>query len=317
MSLPSILRLKPEYRAYTWGGERLRPGHRPTAEAWVVYEKDHIASGPVAGRELGELASQYPFELLGQGVVARTGNRFPLLIKLLDCEQWLSLQVHPNDDQARQIEGPDQWGKTEAWHILEAAPGARLISGIQTGTPVEKMQAAIRNGTILDWVTYADVKTGDTIFMPAGTVHALGPGLLVYEVQETSDWTYRVYDWGRPATPSRPLHLEKSLAVANHEAVSVPLPLPRLKDGGRQVLTRCDYFTLEIIACQSRTVNLDTAGQTFHALTVIQGRALLRAGEAEARLDRFETVLIPAATGKYRLAPLENCRVLLASVEAA
>ncbi len=112
MSLNSFLKLTPEYRDYVWGGDRLRPGHNPTAEAWVIWEKDRIETGPLAGKTLGEAAQEFGSALLGEKVVARTGLRFPLLIKLLDCAQWLSLQVHPNDEQALQLEGPGQFGKT-------------------------------------------------------------------------------------------------------------------------------------------------------------------------------------------------------------
>ena len=118
MTLNSFLRLEPEYRDYVWGGGRLRPGIDPTAEAWVVWEEDRVRSGDLAGRTLGEISAQFGASLLGQRTVARTGKRFPILIKLLDCAQWLSLQVHPNDKQAIELEGPGQFGKTEAWHIL-------------------------------------------------------------------------------------------------------------------------------------------------------------------------------------------------------
>ena len=117
-----------------WGGDRLRPGHNPTAEAWVIWENDRIETGPLAGKTLGEAAQEFGSALLGQKAVARTGMRFPLLIKLLDCAQWLSLQVHPNDEQALRLEGPGQFGKTEAWHVLEAQAGATLIAGVKPGT---------------------------------------------------------------------------------------------------------------------------------------------------------------------------------------
>ena len=119
-----LLQLVPEYRDYVWGGQRLRPGTL-TAEAWVVYENDRIANGPLAGKTLGEAAQELGADLLGENPVKRTGTRFPVLIKLLDCNEWLSVQVHPNDEQAAQMEGPDQFGKTEAWYILEAQADAK------------------------------------------------------------------------------------------------------------------------------------------------------------------------------------------------
>ena len=202
MVMNNLLQLIPEYRDYLWGGQRLRPGTL-TAEAWIVYEGDRIANGSLHGQTLAEAAQQLGADLLGQKTVSRTGTRFPLLIKILDCNDWLSVQVHPNDEQARQMEGPDQFGKTEAWHILEAVDGAQLIAGVKEGTTAEALAAAIRNGTIIDRVQYHAAHTGDTIFMPAGTLHALGPGFLVYEVQQTSNITYRIFDWNRPASAGR------------------------------------------------------------------------------------------------------------------
>jgi mannose-6-phosphate isomerase len=237
------------------------------------------------------------------------------LIKLLDCAQWLSLQVHPDDEQAVALEGAGQFGKTEAWHVLEAVNGARLIAGLQPGVSQELLEEAIRGGTILDHSRYLDVKAGDTVFMPAGTIHALGPGLLIYEVQEASDWTYRVWDWGRPQTGTRLLHIEKSLAVARPDSAAGAFPSPALQDGGCALLTRCQYFTLELLAAESQAIHLDTRSETFHALTVIEGRAFVENDRESIPLAKFQTVLIPASLGEYRLRPDGPYRLLKASVE--
>jgi mannose-6-phosphate isomerase len=314
MTLNSFLKLTPSYRDYVWGGERLRPGHYPTAEAWVVWEEDVIESGPLAGQKLAEVAAQFGEALLGAKAMSRTGTRFPLLIKLLDCAQWLSLQVHPNDEQAIELEGPGQFGKTEAWHILDSAPDGKLIGGLKPGTSPKVVAESIRNGTVIDHVQYVNVKQGDTIFMPAGTLHALGPGLLVYEVQETSDWTYRVYDWGRPATEKRPLHIEKSVRVTRADFRTPVISMPPIGDGTRHVLIRCDYFTLELLSAQSSTIDLNTRDKSFHAITVIEGKATLQAGNERVELEKFQTAVIPAWVGGYQFRPLTNCRALKSSV---
>jgi mannose-6-phosphate isomerase len=314
MSLQPVL-LTPEYREHIWGGARLRPG-RTTAEAWVVYEKDRIASGPFAGRTLADLAAEQGLELLGSRVMSRTGARFPLLVKLLDCAQWLSIQVHPNDEQAARLEGPGLFGKTEAWHVLDAAPEARLIAGVRPGASAEALAQAIRSGAILDWAPYVPAQTGDTILIRPGTIHALGPGLMIYEVQQTSDITYRVFDWNRPQTAGRVLHIEKSLAVADPAATVEPKHLPVTQDGERRVLTECRYFSLEMIAAESRQVELDTRGETFHALTVIEGQARIECGSGPVTLNRFESAVIPAALGCYRIQSPGTLRVLKAEVPA-
>lgn len=308
--LNSFLKLVPSYRDYVWGGDRLRPGHNPTAEAWVVWEDDQIESGLLAGRTLGEAAIEFGEDLLGTKALAHTGTRFPLLIKLLDCAQWLSLQVHPNDEQAVELEGPDQFGKTEAWHILEAKPHATLIAGLKPNTSAETLAKSIRDGSVIDHVQYADVKAGDTVFMPAGTLHALGPGLLVYEVQQTSNWTYRVYDWGRPATEARPLHIDKSIQVTRPDFDTSVIPLPECGDGSQDRLIQSQYFTLEMLCASTSSIGLDTKGESFHAITVIEGKARLRAGEESLELDKFQTALVPASTEPYQFEPLTDCRAL-------
>jgi mannose-6-phosphate isomerase len=309
-----LLRLIPEYHYRVWGGRRLKPdADQPVGEAWIVYENNRIADGRYAGQTLAALAAELGAALLGEAVVARTGTRFPLLIKLLDCNDWLSIQVHPNDAQAVALEGPGHFGKTEAWHVLEASPGARLIAGVRPGTKPDDLARAIREGSVLELVQHRSVRAGDTVFTPAGTLHALGPGLLIYEVQQTSDITYRVWDWNRPASAGRALHIEQALAVTDPEANGQVHPLRPMLDADAQRLVACPYFTLDLLASNADTLALDTDGQSFHALTVIQGRAIVESNDHAAPLGRFETVVVPAACRAYQIRPLEPIRVLKAS----
>jgi len=311
----TALLLAPQYRDYVWGGERLRPGHYPTAEAWVVYEHDLVTSGSLAGKTLGEAAAQQGEELLGRIPIHRTGLRFPLLIKLLDCAKWLSLQVHPNDELARRLEGEGFFGKTEAWHFFEADPGAEILCGLRPGTQAEQLAEAIRQGSLLDYMQRLAVQPGDSIFIRPGMIHALGPGLLLYEVQQTSDLTYRVWDWNRPSTPQRPLHIEKSLAVADPNATGQLIPALPLPDGGQRILVSCPYFTLAIIGMEKQPVTLDTKGDSFHALTVIRGQILLEGQGWSLPLGRYETALVPAGCGAYQLLPIQPSQVLRSFVE--
>ena len=302
-NIPSLLTFTPAIRNYVWGGRALLPlagldaekNDDPIAEVWALYEDNPVNAGVFAGRTLAELVTEYPDEILGAHGKEQANKHFPLLIKLLDCERWLSLQVHPNDEQARQMEGAQFVGKTEAWHILRAQPDAQLIAGIKPNIPAETVHAAIGNESILDLVEYHHVQTNDTVFMPAGTVHALGPGLLVYEVQQTSDLTYRVFDWNRPQTNGRVLHVEKSIAVTDPQSqgkITHPQSL------GNAILAQCPYFQLEtLVTPQER----DTRGESFHALTVIVGEARIVTHDGEAVLRKFDTVLIPAVGGKYHL----------------
>ncbi|CAM4228817.1 type I phosphomannose isomerase catalytic subunit [Deinococcus marmoris] len=299
-TLSSPLPLESKLVERVWGGTRLIPEggdtSKPIGEAWVIGEDNHVSGGPYAGQTLAALSKQFPQELLGSRA---SGIRFPLLIKLLDCADWLSVQVHPDDAQARMLEGEGHLGKTEAWQVLDADAGAQIIAGIKPDTAQDKLSEAILAGKVMDHVAYTPVQTGDTFMIPAGTVHALGPGVFLYEVQQTSDLTYRIHDWDRPAAAGRTLHLEKSAEVSRPWPAPAS-PLPPARDAVQE-LTRCDYFVLERLSSAGSTLADDTAGQTFHVLTVTVGEATVEAGGETTRLGQFESLLLPAAVGGYQL----------------
>ena len=311
--LPAFI-LEPQYRDYVWGGNRLRQG-KITAEVWAVHEENQISSGPLAGQTLALAAERLGPDLLGTLPVERTGRRFPLLIKLLDCAQWLSLQVHPNDQQAVQLEGPGHFGKTEAWHFLESAPEAEIFCGFRPGIARDAIRQSIRDGSILDYAQRIHVNTGDTFFIKPGTLHALGPGLLVYEVQQTSNITYRVYDWGRPASAGRQLHIDQSLAVLDLDAAGQPVPQPNFTDGAIQELVKCNFFNLEILDSDQNNLVLTPAGKSFHAITVIEGSVKLAGKDWELDLDRFSTAIVPACVSEYEVRALARSRLLKSTVD--
>lgn len=308
------IRLRPIYQQRVWGGNRLQPGaDLPIGEAWVVYEGNQVEGGAWAGRTLADVADELGEELLGAAAVAQTGSRFPLLIKLLDSNEWLSVQVHPNDEQAARLEGPGFLGKTEAWHILEAEPGARVVSGLRDGQATEDLDRLATAGRFENVLEYVPVEAGDTLFTPAGCVHAMGPGLFIYEVQQTSDITYRLYDWNRPQTAGRALHLDKGFQVAG-PAAGTHSRRKTLHQTNREILVECAYFTLEMVFASDQPVQLDTEGRSFHALTVIQGQVEIRSAGISERVATLESVVIPAAVGAYELHPLEPFRLLLSTV---
>ncbi len=312
-ALRQPLLVEPEYRDYVWGGQRLRPGQL-TAEAWIVYEHDRVASGPLQGRTLGDIAAEYGSALLGTRAFKRTGTRFPILIKLLDCAAWLSLQVHPNDEQARRMAGPDQFGKTEAWHILDAKPNAEILCGLTDGTTTETLAQAMRDGTLLDHMRRLNVNTGDTVFVRAGTIHALGPGVMLYEIQQTSNLTYRVYDWDRPASDGRPLHIEQSLTVTDLSATAPIVPPPAFVDGQATSLINCEYFALDLLTAEVHSIDLATHGESFHALTVIEGQSTIESDDWQIAVGWHQTALIPAACEAYRIRPQGRTQLLKAAI---
>ena len=293
--------LEPQYRERVWGGQRLKAADPPVGEAWVAFEESRVREGAHAGRTVAELSAEYGEVLLGREVFEAYGTRFPLLVKLLDCADWLSVQVHPNDEQAERLVGPGEFGKTEAWHFIEAEPGATIYAGIRQGTSEEKLEAAIRNGRVLEVAERLEVKAGETVYIPAGTLHALGPGLLLYEVQQSSDTTYRVYDWDRPASTGRKLHVEESVAVTDPRKGAAVRPAPKLSGTAAAAALVCPYFELEVISLGEDALGGDTRGETFHLLTVTEGSAELSCDEETVRLGRFETALVAGGAGAYQL----------------
>ncbi|GGK99431.1 type I phosphomannose isomerase catalytic subunit [Deinococcus radiotolerans] len=286
--LPALLPLSARYQPRVWGGARLAPAVNgtPIGEAWIADGLSAVSSGPLTRHTVNDLMRTYPRALLGEHLDPDAG--FPLLIKLLDCRDWLSVQVHPNDAQAQVMVGPGERGKTEAWHFLNVDPGAQLLAGVTPGTTPETLAHAIRSGRILDVSERHGPTVGDTLFIPAGTLHALGPGLLLYEVQQASDTTYRVYDWDRPASAGRALHLEESVAVTRADLRGDWSPARETHGVGD--LVRCEQFTLR----GARGGDTTTLGDSFGLVTVVEGQLTLEAQGETLLVQPFETVLIPA-----------------------
>lgn len=304
--------MQPALHTKVWGGRKLDtllgiklPTDEPYGEAWEVHDTAQIVNGALAGRTLGELLPLYGRDILGPS--NDPGLGVPLLLKFLDAAEWLSVQVHPNDAQARELENEPR-GKAEAWYILAADPGAKLVIGVQPGTTREQMAQAIRENRLETLLVYAEVEAGDVLFNTPGTIHALGPGIVIYEIQQSSDTTYRLYDWGRMGLDGkpRPLHIEKSLAVARTET------LPRIKKTGGSTapvvdIVRSEFFVTVLHQLKGESVTLDTQGLTFHLLTCIDGSATVICGEENTPdcvivpFKNGETVFIPACLAAYQL----------------
>jgi len=308
-------KLKPEYREYVWGGNRIRPDVGRTAEAWLVYERNTIMDGPLKGMPLSGAAAQEGEAFLGGTVVEKTGKRFPLLIKLLDCADWLSLQVHPNNAQAEFWEGPGNFGKMETWYIVEADTGAQLISGFRPGTTKDAIARAVGTSGLLKNIERKHIKTGDAILISPGTIHAAGPGLLVYEVQQTSDLTYRVYDWDRPMIGNRKLHIDQAImTLDSHEKGHVKQGTPDQNETAMRRLISCRYFNLDLISGFSDSLSLDTGGKSFSAFTVVEGKVTVRGKDWKFHLNRYDSLLVPASCGLFSLDISDRCQVLNAYI---
>jgi mannose-6-phosphate isomerase len=316
------LRFAPIFKSALWGGSRLRslfgdsPSDDPTGEAWVLSDQGDnlstVVAGARAGSSLRELLERFPERILGRGSLVN--GRFPLLLKFIHARQPLSVQVHPNNARAQELEGPRAVGKTEAWVVLEADPTARLYSGLLPGITPERLRRAIASGDFEELLYVHAPQAGDCLFLPAGAVHAIGGGLVLFEVQQTSDITYRLYDWGRtdPKTGrGRDLHIEKGLACVDFSLGPCRPTTPTDESHGRirpAKLVECNYFSL-MRWDTDRPFRAGAAGQC-RVLVGIGGRATLRHAGIDYPIGVGDVWLLPAEVGACECVPRGTAVIL-------
>lgn len=305
------LRFHPLFRRYLWGGRRLATQlGKPIgpegdyAESWEICDRGRdqsvVAGGPLAGATLAELVAARGADLFGRH---HPEERFPLLVKFLDATKDLSLQVHPNDAQAARLVPPDA-GKTEAWVVLAAEPRSTIYAGLIPGVDRRALADAIAQGTCQALLHHFVPTVGDCVFLPAGTVHGLGQGLLVAEIQQSSDVTYRLFDWNRVGADGkpRPLHVQEGLGVVDFARGPVlpqqPQPTGR---AGVSRLVDCDKFTLDRLECDRPTAV--GGDRRCHILCVLDGSVRLDGDPLQSPLLRGSTALLPASLGGVRLEP--------------
>jgi mannose-6-phosphate isomerase len=238
--------------------------------------------------------------------------KFPLLLKFLDCHLVLSVQAHPNDRQAQALTPPDL-GKTEAWYVLEAEPGSRIYAGLKDGVDRPALAAALEDGSVADCLHAFSPRVGDCVFIPAGTVHALGAGLMVVEIQQSSNTTFRLFDWNRvgPDGQPRPLHVSDALNVIDYSRGPMMPVSANVDDAGVRRLVTCDKFQLEEWRIsQSRAVGGDGR---FHLIAVVSGELMIDGDPVGTPLTRGDTSLIPAAVATS-LIPAGSATVLVGSL---
>jgi len=311
MVLPKLypLILSPTVKNYIWGGQKLRHlietdnsmDQKPVAEIWAVYGKNSIKNGFYSGYTLDQLMKERQEDLLGKSSGKNQEIEFPILIKILDCQQWLSIQVHPDNQFASKLEGPQHRGKTETWFFLDSEPGSQIYAGTKTDITQSGLTDAIESHKILDVLQMHEIKKDDFILIEAGVIHALGPGLTVYELQQNSDLTYRVYDWDRPSNAGRPLHIEKSCQAAKNIQTTPRNLQPKGKSNSFVSLIQCPFFKLEIINNMDSCINSDTGSDNFQAFTVSSGEMILQTDDLVFNIKQYETILLPACLGKFQL----------------
>lgn len=315
-------RVREIYKAKNWGGRRLEsvagktlPPGEAVGESWEVADVGDdvsvVQGGPWDGRTLRALATEETAALYGPGRLAP--GRFPLLVKFLDAVQPLSIQVHPDDGTALQLGAPS--GKTEAWVVLAAEPGAELYRGLKPDVTRDALAALVEAGRVAEALHAIPAEAGDAVFVPPGTVHAIGGGIVLYEIQQAADVTYRLDDWGRMGSDGRPrpLQVQEALASVATGQPCLDKRVPALLNPGDELLVACDKFTLRRwLTAQS----VDAAALGAHCLTVVagQGRCTGAFGEVAAPLGA--TLVIPHGAGRYRWEPEEDAVALCAACPA-
>jgi mannose-6-phosphate isomerase len=311
MSMLYPLRFHPLYKRYMWGGRKfetslgraLGPGEN-YAESWEICDhgadQSIVCHGPLAGAALGELVAGDGLELLGRN---NPQPRFPLIAKFLDARQTLSVQVHPNDAQAARLNPPDS-GKTEAWIILEAEAEGLIYAGLKPGVDRPTLESAIQAGRCADCLHSFHPQAGDCVFLPAGTVHSMGAGLLAAEIQQSSDTTFRLFDWNRlgPDGKPRALHIEQGLQAVDYETGSINPQRAQAADrAGASRLVACDKFVLDRLTFDApREIGGD---DRCHILIILEGSLLVEGDPALTPMFLGSTALLPACLGRVWLIP--------------
>ncbi len=289
------LKLKPALKDYLWGGTRLKTEYKmesdleKVAEAWVLStHKDGagiVLNGELAGKTLTEAV-----ELFGKDCLGENGKKFsyfPILIKLIDAKDDLSVQVHPNDEYALRVEG--EYGKTEMWYIVDCEEGATLYYGFKEEITKDEFRAKIADNTITDVLNKVPVKKGDVFFIPSGTIHAIGSGILIAEIQQNSNTTYRVSDYGRLGADGkpRPLHIDKAVEVTSLTPPPVQTDLPK------GTLAECDYFKVRLFSTNDEK-QIEVDFSSFTSLLCLDGEVAFDG----VTLVKGDCAFIPANSGK-------------------
>lgn len=303
--------LTPAGKDYLWGGNRLKTEFNkeidlvPLAETWECSTHPNgpsvIVTGRHAGKTLAELLKEHP-EYLGKH--PGTEGELPVLIKFIDAKKNLSVQVHPDDDYARKYEN-GQLGKTEMWYVMDAAPDAQLVYGFNHDITKEQLRQSLKDGTVEKYLQKVKIQKDDVFFIEAGTVHAIGAGALIAEIQESSNLTYRLYDYNRVGKDGklRELHIDKALAVANLKSSSEPRQPLRLlkykKGSATELLCRCKYFQVEryLLNTESsrKLVEFQTAGDTFEVFLCLDGCGVVFMEDGDSmNFFKGDCIFVPA-----------------------
>ncbi|HEY0045476.1 MAG TPA: type I phosphomannose isomerase catalytic subunit [Flavobacterium sp.] len=303
------LQFHPILKDKIWGGNKLKSllnkpsSSATTGESWEISTVEGdisiVAEGIYKGKDLNELIQNYPNEILGHEVYKKFGKEFPLLFKFIDAADDLSIQVHPNDDLARSRH--NSFGKTEMWYIMQADDDARIIVGFKKQSNASEYVEHLENNKLVDILHQQKVHQGDVFFLETGTIHAIGAGVLLAEIQQTSDITYRVYDWDRKDSEgnSRDLHTDLALEAMNYDFVNTQQDYKK-DENTVNVVVDCPYFTTCFLPLHG-TMDFIKNGSSFVVLMCVSGVFTIETSTSKIHLVKGQTVLLPAALSSYSI----------------
>ncbi len=311
------IKFKPIYLDKIWGGNRIKTvlnkdfGELPNCgESWEISGVEGnvsiVDNGFLAGNSLQELVEIYMGDLVGDEIYKKFGDEFPLLIKFIDAQQDLSIQVHPNDELSKKRH--NAYGKTEMWYIIDADENALINSGFNGEVTKEKYLKHAENGTLTELLHYDKVKPGDVFFIPAGRVHAIGKGILVAEIQQTSDVTYRIFDYNRKDDKGnlRELHTELAIDAIDFSYLDEYKTKYSVERNKSTEIVSCNYFTTNILEFDTRIEKDYFQLDSFVIYICLEGNFEIEYGEKTVKVSKGETVLIPASLDVYQLKPLSE-----------
>ena len=315
------LKFKPILKTVVWGGEKIAPykeietTQQHIGESWelsgVKGNESIVADGPLEGKTIAELVREYKGDLVGKHVYENTGDEFPLLIKFIDALSDLSIQVHPNDELAAKRHNGSK-GKTEMWYVVDAEPGAHLLAGLTKQITPDEYAARVADGTITDVLARHDVHPGDVFFLPAGRIHAICGGCFIAEIQQTSDITYRIYDYGRLGLDGKPreVHTELAKDAIDYTVYDTYRTEYTPRQNEEVEVVSCKYFTTSIYDLTLPYARDLSEIDSFLVVMCLSGTGSLEVDGEEVEIHQGETVLVPASADDICFVPDDNMKIL-------
>ena len=319
------LKFEPILTPLVWGGEKIAQykgistSQNNIGESWEISgvegKESVVADGPLAGKTISQLIKTYKGQLVGEHVYARTGDQFPLLLKFIDAHRDLSIQVHPNEELAARLH-PGSHGKTEMWYVIGAEPGAKLYSGLAKSITPEELAAQAADGSITGSLACFPVHPGDVFYLPAGRIHAICGGCFIAEIQQTSDITYRIYDYGRMGLDGKPrqLHLEQAKLAVDYKVYPEYRTHYEPVQDDEVELVNCPYFTTSVLDLTLPYAKDLSELDSFLTVMCLEGSGSLEVDGEEMSIGQGETVLIPADADDVCFIPEDGMKLLVSYI---